>query len=142
MKKSETFTVDSNSEYIGYYVNAYDFSDVAVGKTILLQIEEGTEPTDYTPYYKADLSDIRSVGELQEDGTYKVDIGTYTFEPFVVDDIITIYHSKPLANMKAEKFEPVKHLFNQVHGFATANNLYDYYYIDNEHIWVNVGGFD
>ena len=39
-----------------------------------MQVEEGTVATSYEPYHIADLPDIRSVGMLQEDGTYKVDI--------------------------------------------------------------------
>ena len=39
-----------------------------------LQIEEGLEATEYEKPHKADLSDIRHVGERQDDGRYKIEV--------------------------------------------------------------------
>lgn len=129
------YTSPTNAKYA-----VISFGDMSNINTI--QLEEGSTPTDYAPFYKDVLSDIRSVGELQEDGTYKVDIGTYICDLFELSDIDQIYAFKPLALMTVEKFEPVKHLFNKVSGYATANNLYDYYYIDGTNVWVYVGETD
>lgn len=62
--KYKTFTVSSDcnvtveTNVLGTYIGEIKFN---------VQLEEGAKATEYEPYYKADLSDIKSVGELYVD---------------------------------------------------------------------------
>ena len=59
-----------------------------------IMLNEGSELLPYEPYHKADLSDIRHVGELQDDGRYKIEVESCN------DNLINLYKNEIIVNKK------------------------------------------
>ena len=69
---TKTFRTHANARYLNFEIMSL------VDDGVKIQLEEGLEATSYEPYHKADLTDIRHVGELQEDGRYKIEVESST----------------------------------------------------------------
>ena len=68
---TKTFRTHANARYLNFEITSLIEGDIKI------QLEEGLEATSYEPYHKADLSDIRHVGEYDEEsGKYKVEVGS------------------------------------------------------------------
>lgn len=114
-----------------------------------VQIEEGSESTEYEPYHKGDLSDIRHVGEYDEEsGKYKVEIVSGTTKlnreieksDILASFVDTTPYDWKLIYVKKELCEKIISILNnEVKSLGEVENIYDYYYIDGNKAWVCVG---
>ena len=70
--ENKTFRTGHSGVMSLWYQKAYDYVPWEFSKINKFQIEKERVPTEYAP--PNDLSDIRHVGELQEDGRYKIEV--------------------------------------------------------------------
>ena len=155
------YCYDTNKKYLGENSRVLISSEKAT-ITNFTKIEFSNKDTKYIkirfpyrnlPIFKenelyigkmADLSDIRHVGELQEDGRYKIEVESSDVglgRELVVSDVLGTHHSATWQTFQMDFsiIDKIKNILGDEVRHGMAKKQYDYYLVDdNTKGWIAI----